>query len=323
MKLLFTLVLAYFFQSALFAQQTNNLIVFSQEGERFQLVIDGERVNSDYQTNVKVRQLIQPSAIVKILFEDSNIPELDKRIFFDPEQGMERVFVLKRNRKGDMKMRLSSQVPILQAAPVRNNQFVFDWGVPQTPAAPATVTETRTTTTTVQSGGGNPNGAGVGVTLSDGNGGTISAGVRINGGNTTGSFSETMTTTTSSSVTTTTSSSGTAPVRAGGNAPGVPVGTPNCPSMSPNNFNAALQSISGADFDDTRLQTAKQMAASNCLTAAQAARVAQTFEFEENRLEFAKFAYDRCLDPQNYFLLNDTFEFDGSVNELQNYMQGR
>lgn len=304
MKLPILLSLTLFFSTYLSAQSVNNLVIFSQEGERFQLVIDGERVNQDFQTNVKVRQLIQPSAMVKILFEDNKVPELDKRIFFDPELPMERVFVLKRNRKGLMKMRLSSQVPIQQAPPVRNNQFVFDWGAPQTPTTPAdypSTTETRVTTTTVQES------PGVGVTIRDGNGGTVSADIRVNGGRSTGVVQQTTTTTTTTS--------------SGQTRPPVNAGTGGCPAMSTANFNAAFQSISRADFDDNRLQTAKQIANSNCLTAAQIARISQSFEFDDNRLSFAKFAYNSCLDPQNYYLLNDSFEYDSNIRALQNYIQ--
>lgn len=301
MKLSILLALVFFSCNGLLAQSVNNLVVFSQEGERFQLVIDGERVNQDFQTNVKVRQLIQPSLMVKILFEDNKIPELDKRIFFDPEQPMERVFVLKRNRKGLMKMRLSSQVPIQQAPPVRSNQFVFDWGVPQTPTTPAdypSTTETRVTTTTVQES------PAVGVTIRDGNGGTISADVRVNGGRSTGMVQQTTTTTT-----TTTGGGQAAPAM------------PGCATMSPANFNAAVQRVSALDFDDTRLQTTKQIAGSNCLTSAQVARLAKTFEFDDNRLSFAKFAYNNCLDPQNYYLVNDSFVYDSNIQALQNYIQ--
>ena len=40
------------------------------------------------------------------------------------------------------------------------------------------------------------------------------------------------------------------------------------------------------------------------------------FNFEANRLEVAKAAHNRCVDKNNYFLLNDAFQFESSVEEL-------
>jgi len=48
-----------------------------------------------------------------------------------------------------------------------------------------------------------------------------------------------------------------------------------------------------------------------------------TFSFEDTKLEFAKYAYERTYDIGNYYKLNDAFSFESSIEELNEYTQGR
>ena len=89
-------------------------------------------------------------------------------------------------------------------------------------------------------------------------------------------------------------------------------------AMSATSFNVAKQTINKQSFDDTKLTTAKQILKTNCLSAAQIKEMMLLFSFEANRLELAKLGYNRCVDVNNYFLLNDAFSFDSSVEELNN-----
>jgi hypothetical protein len=45
------------------------------------------------------------------------------------------------------------------------------------------------------------------------------------------------------------------------------------------------------------------------------------FNFESSRLEFAKFAYGYTYDLGNYFIVNDAFNFESSISELDRYIQ--
>jgi len=49
----------------------------------------------------------------------------------------------------------------------------------------------------------------------------------------------------------------------------------------------------------------------------------ECFDFESNRLELAKFAYDYVQDREMYFLVNDGLEFDASKATLSRYIQSR
>jgi hypothetical protein len=40
------------------------------------------------------------------------------------------------------------------------------------------------------------------------------------------------------------------------------------------------------------------------------------FSFEATKLEFAKYAYNKVSDKENYYLVNDAFQFESSIEEL-------
>ena len=47
------------------------------------------------------------------------------------------------------------------------------------------------------------------------------------------------------------------------------------------------------------------------------------FTFEDSKLEFAKYAYEYCFDTDNYFQLNDAFEFEMTMDELNEYLESK
>ena len=50
--------------------------------------------------------------------------------------------------------------------------------------------------------------------------------------------------------------------------------------------------------------------------AAQVKEIADLFDYEADRLEYAIFAYKFTYDPNAYFKVNDAFEFESSIEEL-------
>jgi hypothetical protein len=127
--------------------------------------------------------------------------------------------------------------------------------------------------------------------------------------------------------TTTTTSGGYAPPPPAYNPPPPPPARPNynsgysgrigCPNpMNDGEFGNVLSSISRNDFENTKLSMAKQIIGSRCVTASQVRSVMQAFEFENSKLEFAKFAYRNTYDIDNYFMVNDAFEFENSKTDL-------
>jgi hypothetical protein len=141
-------------------------------------------------------------------------------------------------------------------------------------------------------------------------------GVSINDTNGGGGVSQTTTTTTQSS-------SGYTENNGYDHQNNAPRGCSGRYCMDSKDFANALNTVKNQGFDETRLKTAKQIASANCLNVNQIVQIANVFGFEESKLDFAKFAYDYCVEPKNYFNLNNIFSFSTSVDELTEYIQTR
>jgi hypothetical protein len=93
--------------------------------------------------------------------------------------------------------------------------------------------------------------------------------------------------------------------------------------MNPASFSQALAQIKQQNFESTRLTVSKQIITSNFFTSDQVRQMMQQMSFESSRVELARFAYNRVLDQQNYYLVNNAFSFSSSVDELNSYLFGR
>lgn len=94
-------------------------------------------------------------------------------------------------------------------------------------------------------------------------------------------------------------------------------------AMNSEDFEAALSYISKKTFDSDRLDLAKEIFGKNPVSARQIASVCRLFTYDSNRLEFAKFAYASCTDKGMYFILDETFTFSASRDELHEYTRRR
>lgn len=88
-------------------------------------------------------------------------------------------------------------------------------------------------------------------------------------------------------------------------------------------FARIKDAIKKESFDDNKLTTAKVVMKNNWFTAEQVKSLAALFTFDDNRLLFAKFAYDYCAEPGSYFIVGDTFTFDSNKQELMKFIAGK
>lgn len=73
-------------------------------------------------------------------------------------------------------------------------------------------------------------------------------------------------------------------------------------------------------FGDQRMETMRSFMKNNCTTVAQLKKMMETLDFEDNKLNMAKFAYSYVFDRENYYLLHSLFEYPYSVTDLSNYI---
>lgn len=90
--------------------------------------------------------------------------------------------------------------------------------------------------------------------------------------------------------------------------------------MDASDFNKHFQSIREEKFDNTRMAKAKDLVSDNPLTSSQIKELSNLFTFEASKLEFAKFAYTNCDDPENYPSVAEGFKYESSKKELEEYI---
>ncbi|KAF0201325.1 MAG: hypothetical protein FD170_2784 [Bacteroidetes bacterium] len=312
------LLAALAFSSNAFSQVYTNLIFFSEQGERFTVILNGIRQNTTPETNVKVTDLIAPNYKLKVIFDDPNLGELDKNLMFN--QGTETTFVITKNKKNEYVLRWMNEVPIHQALPPAPGQQVVVYHSQPAP----TGTVTQTTTTYTESYGDPQGNVSMGVNINDPE---LGVNMNINVGGMLPSGSQVTTSLTTTTYSTTTTSGGYEPthqqpaqqayVLPGYNGP-IGCAYP----MHPGDFQGVKQSIESKSFDDTKLKIAKQVIASNCLLSDQVKEIMLLFTFEDTRLDLAKYAYGYTFDIGNYYRLNDAFTFESSIEELDEYIMG-
>lgn len=104
----------------------------------------------------------------------------------------------------------------------------------------------------------------------------------------------------------------------------VNVPRPNYNNYSSNyqafNFKDLMYTLRNQNFDSDKLSIARQALSNNYFDTYQIREIMSVMDFEKNRVEFAKDAYNNCVDKQNFFRVNDAFEFSSSIRELEDYI---
>lgn len=277
--------------------QTSSITIFSEDNNPFYVFLNNVRQNEFPDTNIRIDGLTNPYYDTKIVFENPSIPNLKKNTIpaVDVDGNLGDVtYKIKEKNNGKFAIRFFTFVPYTSNPVINDNVTIINYN---TNPLPSITTTTTTQTTTSNGPGDNVN---VGVNI-----GGVSIGMDVNVNN-------------GISTTTTTTQTTTAGVSSG-----VVVVDEGCYAMRPSDFNQALTSIEEKTFSDSKLTLAKQVVKSNCLTAGQIKRILTLFDFESTKLEFAKFAFTFCYNPENYWKINDAFDYESSIEELNQFIENR
>src|SRR5258708_3281347 len=125
--------------------QSGNLIVFTENGKKFSLVLNGVLKNATPETNVKVTELPANSDYptgykMKIIFVDATLGTKDFNTAV--ASGVERTITIKKNGKGEYVQRIVSDVPLAQAPQTPPAQVVHVYSTTPPPAATTTSSTT-------------------------------------------------------------------------------------------------------------------------------------------------------------------------------------
>ena len=325
MKKLLLLPLFFLFAAAQAFAQSGDLVVYNNDGYAFYLIVNGQRQNNTPETQVRVYDLRNEFLKVNIIWEDENLqPLMNKSIALT--MGQEMTYTVKRNNKGNWVIRFAGeaarqqqvvQTQPVQTQPVQTNGAVVNQTVTTTTSSSTSTTTTSSGTTEQVNVNMGVDGVNIGFNVSvqetengvnmNTQGGGVDVNIQANDpyGSSSSTYQETTTVTTSSSV-----PNNTQVVSANGCAY----------PMNSGDFASAKGSIASKTFADSKMKVARQIAKSNCLTSIQVREIVSLFDFEDDRLTFAKFAYDYTFDPNNYYKVNDAFEFESTIEDLDEYI---
>lgn len=319
MTKLFTTLAVLMLSLGAFAQ--GNLVFFTEGGETFTVILNGQRYNDQATTNVKVTDLAQQAYQCKIIFSDASLGTIDKKVY--AENYAEATYKIKRKAESKTSMsfkRVANHVSKDLKRELDNDTVNTaqkeDWYVMRLmaktalPMPAAQVNQaraanyttnvdasTQTTRQTTHVTTAAPEGVNMSMNVSV-DGSNASMDVRASDPGYHGSTTTTTTTTEHYVM------------------PGY-TGNIGCPwPMSEQDFGSAANSVRSKSFDSSKLAIAKQIAGSNCMFASQVRDLMMTFDFEKSKLEFAKFAYSNTYDINNYYKVNDAFDFESSIQEL-------
>jgi hypothetical protein len=291
-----------------FAFSQSVLTIFSEDGDKFTLYLNGSQQNTVSQTNLRIDGLSQAFYKAKIVFDDKTKAPIDKNIAVnDPATNAPADVVYKiKNKDGEMKLRYFSAQPVPPSYTPPTDVYVMHYGQPEPPptttVTQTTVTTTNTNPTTGVSMGVNAGGMNMNISIQDPN-------IRAN------SVTQTTTTTSYSSTTSSENSSyNNEPRHERHESRGCDY------PMDWGSFKSAKETVEKASFEETKLSTAKTIVGSNCLSTDQVMQICKLFGFEESKLAFAKFAYPRTTDQGNYFKVSNVFDFDASKTDLNDFI---
>lgn len=352
---------------------TGNLTIFSEDGSKFFLELNGMRYNTVAQTNVRVEELPNPYYSCKIVFADPRKPILVKKTLMltDVDDVMQDVTYRIKTRKGKRTLNYYSSVPAQQNMVRPSNCAVYRCGraddmimaadgtlytqqvtVQQTTnesfgvnmggigvsvTAPGTTTTTTTTTTTAGTGYGNQGGYNQNNGYNNGNGNNgynqNNNGYNQNNNNGNNGYGQNGGYNQNNGYNNGNqngynngngynNNNGNNQNGYGNNNNNNQNNNGVCRvAMNSGDFEAAKSAIKDNHFDDTKISTAKQIISANCMSATQVLGIVQLITFEEGRMDIAKYAYNFCIDKNNYYKVNSAFTFESSKTELNDFVK--
>ena len=344
MKKIYTLFVALSLAATTFAQN-GSFSFFTDKGEKFWVLLNGVAQNAKPESNVKIDGLASNFYRVRIVFQIDTLGEINHNLGI--EAGHNDVYIIrKKNTPAAFKKTKGPNAPnpkiyeryVIrpfstsefggQQAPTTNQDVVvYGQGEPLNtedvvhPVNTSITIQTSQSSTTVNKqtttpANNTPGGINFNLNV-DPNNGNMNMNMNGTGVNVQTDQNSTNTTTTQRSSTTQRSTT---------NQPSnsTPQSTTTVVrAMNSMDFQKAVEQIKKQTFEDTKMTVAKQVLKNNYMNCAQIKTIIGLFTYEASKLDFAKVAYDKCVEKNNYYLLNDAFTYSASVDELNEFLESK
>ncbi len=313
--------------------QLSSALFYTESGHRMYVLLNGIVQNQVPQTYLRIDQLAPQTYRCRILFEDRRMGHVDRLVSLQPAS--ENRFLVGPGVMSALEIFSMGAVPYgpsFQAQTMPNQQVIVYH------QSPLPMQQITTTTITEDDWGPDfldlsfsSNGLNMNITTNDpfmaNPPGTVTQQTTsMQGGLTT----TTTTTTTYGNGFSTQPVVPQPPVVIYQQSPPAPVqpmpgysGPIGCNTpVSPSELETMKSSIQSKSFEQSKLVIAKQILQARCLFASQVRELMLLFSFEQSRLELAKFAYAYTYDRGNYFKVNDAFQFEHSISQLNEFIAG-
>jgi len=325
MKKIIYLLVFFLISTSVLAQKVSNVIIFDDNGNEFTVFLNGQQKNETPTTNVKVTGLKADAYQLKIKFNDASLKSFKKPLLLN-EKGKEYTFKIHQKRNGKFTLRPVSQRYIKQVQKKKPEKKHVRHANQNAAQQTTTVSHSETHKTknnpkSKEKGESvnfkmNINQKGVDMSVNNEKGETADVDVNIN--------AETSTSQTTTTTTTTTTTNTFGETQQESEQQNNTTGNGNCMNpMSSMDFQEAKSSIKSKTFSDSKLTMAKQIVKNECLKAGQIKEIMMLFDYEDTRLEFAKYAYDYVFNPRKYYKVNDAFDYEMTIEELNEYINNK
>jgi hypothetical protein len=270
--------------------QGNKLTVFSEAGERFFLILDGERQNDKPKARVQVASLSRPYYKGRIIFEDDKLKEVDQLMQLegvDPGYNDVTYVVKKKTRKGRTYYVASgySFLPISPAPKPGVDPEAEQDPTPEGIPATDPILKIEPTVEPTPNIGPEKKPKHIIHKVYEPDHMVIHPSKE--------------------------------PKRMPKPAPApAPKPAPTLEAMNMTRFNSNIAAITSEAFENTKLTMAKIMLKNNALSTPQLATLIGAFSFESNKLELAKLAYPKLTDKDSFTDIMSAFSFTSSKEEL-------
>ena len=95
------------------------------------------------------------------------------------------------------------------------------------------------------------------------------------------------------------------------------------PPTSKERVEDMAKTVEKQTFNDDKVRVTKQIIRTNCMTLDQLVVLLNNFDWDDGKLEIAKFAYDYVYDLENYYKIYDLFTFSSSGKELEEFLESK
>lgn len=320
--------------------QSYNLVIFSEDGDPFFAFVNGIRQNDKPETNIRVTGLNAESLSLRVEFENAALPKLKQNMM--GENGYEHTVRIKKNVKKEMKLQYFGKVALNEAPKSSGTSVAYHTAENpvnnSTSSSNSTVDHSRDNNSTVINENGqtvissstsemvDPSNVSVNINVGETGMNVNMSGMNGNSSTVRSTTSTTVTQTTSSSgnlrTTTSNSSNGQAVNHAETVAP--PKSAGGCSSaMTNSSFEKMKQSIESKPFSDTKMSTAKLATKNSCLSVDQVKEICKLFSMDEDKLTYAKYARDFCVNKTEYYHVSEVFSFSTTTDEFNEFLENK